>query len=194
MTILFQANFLLTPPVPGARVSASGEPDATALIAWCLQLDYAVVDFNNNWRDYTFGDGGLFRLMFLDLGPIVHDGSYDLRARIKLIDCPEEGDGSGSGGPTPVPEPATVVLLGSGLIGLFYMAAEKPQLVLFVCGQQADRPDGRSCFFLSPGCFLSLLPGLPAPTGRCGKADTHVRGQTVENLYSLASQPRWLEK
>jgi hypothetical protein len=77
--------------------------------------------FVNIGRELSCGNGGLLKLKLLDVGPFIKDGGYDSLAKIKFTSHPKESGGQGA----PVPEPSTFVLLGSGLLGLFYCGRKR---------------------------------------------------------------------
>lgn len=110
----FTSNFTLSPPGSGFMVT--GRPDAVQLSSNNdINGDWALVNFDNlSWQEVAFGDGGLFRLRFLSTRPdqLYDDGSFRLRARVSYDVAP-------------VPEPGTLLLLGSGLIGLFVVQRRK---------------------------------------------------------------------
>jgi hypothetical protein len=105
------ASFNIVPP--GSTESGDAVVEAYQTWFWIWSTDYMKVDFDNTWTNVAFGNGGSYGVKFNDL-TITCDGTYDLTASIKLY--------SDS---TTVPEPGTMVLLGSGLVGLVGIAKRK---------------------------------------------------------------------
>jgi PEP-CTERM motif len=125
----FLSQFSIMPPDPALTASRTGIPDAAHAQT---QNGSAWVDFNNAPIDLTFGNTGEYTVTFLDTGILTSDGSIGLRATIHLISdvtttpptpdpvIPPGNDPPPNNDPQPIPnpEPGTLLLLGSGLIGL----------------------------------------------------------------------------
>lgn len=90
---------------PGVFVSDYGSPDAQ----YNNLGDFVIVEFDNTFQKFAFGNGGIIGLRFLDTDTLLSDGSVELRAELRLFQAETVAA---------VPVPSAVFLMGSGLIGL----------------------------------------------------------------------------
>jgi len=97
----FKANLGISPP--NATQSSIGQPDATRFL-WLF--DEVIIDFVNDPINVEYGAGGHYSLTFLDAF-LWGNGYLNLNA---LLCNKSEAE--------PVPEPGTMMLLGTGLLGL----------------------------------------------------------------------------
>ncbi|NLI80369.1 MAG: PEP-CTERM sorting domain-containing protein [Deltaproteobacteria bacterium] len=115
----FRASFSVQPPSPATNASKVASPDMS--FTWCST--YVAVNFNNSPFVISFVQtdetgtsySGTYSLSFLDTGHLYGNGSLALQATLALTSLAGSG---GQGQPAPVPEPGTMLLMGSGLLGL----------------------------------------------------------------------------
>jgi len=109
----FTTNFTIAPPALGNNASGNASVDAT----YDRNSDGSMaINFNNSWHTLLLANGLKYEWRLNDLNGISGNGDYDLTAEIKL-DCAAN----------PVPEPTTMLLFGSGLLGLAGFARRKVQ-------------------------------------------------------------------
>ena len=78
--------------------------------------DFYAVDGKNDPIPYAYNTGFGF-----DTSALIADGNaFDSTNGRAWLLVPDTESGGGGGGGDPIPEPSTVILLGSGLLGLLY--------------------------------------------------------------------------